>query len=266
MAKLTPKNALIALQNNSEKEIDCGDQTISLYLIVKIAKALEKNTTCKTLRMYRCGVGFAGSKALGKALKSNVTLEKLILSNNQVGDVGSKFLGEALEKNTSVKELNLYKNQIGNVGSKFLSQGLEKKFSLEVLGLGNNQIEDAGAKTLSGALKKNTTLKFLNLGGNQITETGMKFLGESYLLSLAPVIEFFPSAYIGLENLEQVLERALEKDSERVYHRLVTRGCDTMPLLIKVEAYRKVSLLLCLPNKSLPKELFVIILKYLKNN
>ena len=59
---------------------------------------------------------------------------------------------------------------------------------------------------------------------------------------------------------------ALEIDPERVYSRLVARSRrngELAPLLLQVEAYRKVRLLASLKDKPLPREMLLFTLKYL---
>ena len=123
-----------------------------------------------------------------------------------------------------------------------------------------------GAKAISEMLLVNSSLTELYIASHFKCKFDITALRKSYLLSSAPLIEFRPKSYISLKALRKVFRAALQIDPERVYMRLVSRcrrNEELRPLLLQIEAYRKVCLLARFEKKSLPRELLISTLKYL---
>jgi len=73
----------------------------------KSGVAFGTNTTVKTLRMVKLGLGDDFARALGNSLASNITLETIVLDSNSFSGTGMKALVEGLGKNTSIKNFQV---------------------------------------------------------------------------------------------------------------------------------------------------------------
>ncbi|KAJ8604159.1 hypothetical protein CTAYLR_008582 [Chrysophaeum taylorii] len=133
----------------------------------------------KELNLYSGTIGDPGAVRLAKALEKNTSLQSLDLGFNSIWAEGAVCLAESLEKNTSLKALNLGGNSIGAEGAARLAESLEMNTTLQTLDLGWNSISDQGAAHLAAALEKNTSLQMLKLWDNDIGTEGAARLAVS---------------------------------------------------------------------------------------
>lgn len=83
-----------------------------------IAKSLIKNTTLKTLNLYRNKVDVDGARSLREVLKVNNTLEFLDVGHNRLREKGIKALTDGItgNPNSKLSHLGLRFNFINDDG------------------------------------------------------------------------------------------------------------------------------------------------------
>ena len=144
--------------------------------LVRLCKALERNTSTRRLDLDGCGVGDAGlcdmrgpgelhlATELGPIctlLQRNTTIETIDLQYNAITNQGCKSLARVLEQNSSLRELYVSRNNIGDAGVQALAQAIEKRppgtlaLALPRIEVGNNISAEALAR-LEGAQEDNS--------------------------------------------------------------------------------------------------------------
>lgn len=164
------------------KKFKDNEYELSYDDLEKLADALSKNHTLKSLIIHNQSIKDIGVEVLTKALCSNnkIPLKHLDLTGNKISWVGAYFLAELLsKKNSSLKYLNLTFNQIGDSGAARFAKILEDNSTLESLLLSTNQITDKSILLLASAIEINKTLKTLFLFSNKISDLGAAQLLES---------------------------------------------------------------------------------------
>ena len=76
--------------------------------VMKMARALETNTTLTELKLWHNNIGDEGATRVARALETNTTLTKLNLWVNNIGAEGATRVARALETNTILKQLYLF--------------------------------------------------------------------------------------------------------------------------------------------------------------
>lgn len=90
--------------------------------VVAIAGALLKNSTLKSLNLYRNRVDVDGARSLREVLKVNKTLEFLDLGYNRLREKGIKAITDGLSENpdSKLKSLGVRFNFINDDGFNYL--------------------------------------------------------------------------------------------------------------------------------------------------
>ena len=138
--------------DRSLTELNLRGQALTASDMQELVKALQGNTSLKSLNVSRNQIKYEGAKALAQ----NQTLTSLDVSHNEIVDVGAK----ALAQNQTLTSLDVSINWIGDEGAKALAQN-QTLISLNISG---NQIWDGGAN----ALAQNQTLTWLGVHANRI--------------------------------------------------------------------------------------------------
>lgn len=94
--------------------------------IVNISEALAKNTTLKTLNLYRNILDVDGARALGALLKVNCTIEFLDIGHNRIRQTGLRAICDGIVANPKSKltELGIRANFINDNGISYLFEQL----------------------------------------------------------------------------------------------------------------------------------------------
>ena len=150
----------------------------------KLADAIAKNTTLKSLWLGGNNIDPEGIKHLANALKVNNTLQILHLYNNNIGDEEAKYIADMLDANETLQQLWLHSNNIGIEGVKHLAAALKKNNTLEKLHLGSNNIGDEGAKYIADMLVVNKTLQEIGLNSNNIGDKGAESIAASLAVNM----------------------------------------------------------------------------------
>ena len=154
---------------------------------IRLAKALENDSTIKCVSRMYCMDGADGVIALANALKKNTSLICLNLRGNAIvsdgihdspmsvidmlictsqlvnGEApyrldGLEALVDALHKNRSLKRLDLSGNFIDNTGAAILAEGIRNNSSLTHMDMSRNRIGPEGESSLAHALQDNYSL------------------------------------------------------------------------------------------------------------
>jgi Ran GTPase-activating protein (RanGAP) involved in mRNA processing and transport len=166
----------IRVNDATMTELHLEGQNVGDKEAVKLAEALQSNTTLHELNLIGAGVVKALSRA---SLTSNTTLNMLDNSLYYIGR-GSKIFTRFLKKGTSLQVLNRLKNMIRNDGAVAIGKALELNATLQTLDLSYNAISDLGAMALANALKSPTiALRELNLFNNAIGAKGATSLADA---------------------------------------------------------------------------------------
>jgi len=148
----------------------CGIDLSSVRLRL-LAKALEVNTSCKSIDLNRKGLNDEDGDFLAKMLEQNSGLQKLECEGNNLGTLAAGAMGEALKKNTTIRSLNLESNNLTANGSDQkgvieLAKALHDNQTLRVLMLSKNGITAQAGEKFVQAIEANDTLTLVDLSGN----------------------------------------------------------------------------------------------------
>jgi hypothetical protein len=176
-------NKLQDLINNcpTGSEINLNQQNITDQDMEIIVQLAIMNKQCKKLTLENNGITSKGALRIANALNNNTTLEILILYDNQLSDLGVEILSKSLLMNNSaLKTLSLGSNGITDNGVRHITQMLTTNQSLTLLGLVFNEITDQGVRLLANTLShSNITLGVLYLSKNRsITDASVNSLIE----------------------------------------------------------------------------------------
>eukprot|EP01012_Entosiphon_sulcatum_P051815 TRINITY_DN71160_c0_g1_i1.p1 TRINITY_DN71160_c0_g1~~TRINITY_DN71160_c0_g1_i1.p1 ORF type:complete len:374 (+),score=59.62 TRINITY_DN71160_c0_g1_i1:20-1141(+) len=181
-----------------EKTVDVSWQRVCDTDVVKLAKALERNTTVTSLNLSHNNITYESAPAISKAIAANATLLQLDLASNPIGDIGAQVLAlQGLQFNITlhtvilshiglsdnallilakllgtaacaVQRLVLSFNDFSTPGVERLLEALGKNTTLTELDLAQNSIQSGVSLTLGTMLQQNSTLRVLNLSRNDL--------------------------------------------------------------------------------------------------
>ena len=145
----------------------------------KLARALESNTTLRTLRLedFHC-IRHEGVQSLAHAAGVNRGLEEFALVRNSVTSAGARAFAAALGTHNSLRCLDLRWNKIGASGAQALAAALATNRSLRSLVLQHNRVGAVGAMALAAALDVNRTLRVLDLSQNEGAEPSLAVIAD----------------------------------------------------------------------------------------
>lgn len=152
---------------------------------VAMAEALKTNTSLRTLRLWRNGIGDDGCTALAEALKVNAALQELNMEDNDIGERGCAALAAALAVNSTIKSVFLPDNEVGDAGCVALAGALKVNESIQHVDLWNNGVRGEGCVALAEALKVNGTVWDVELGDNCIGDFECAALAEALKVNTA---------------------------------------------------------------------------------
>lgn len=104
----------------------------------------------KELKLYKCGIGDEGAKAIADYMTKGMCVKTLVLPNNEITAKGCEYLGNVLGVNPKLPltKLKLDFNEIGTAGLKNLAYTLCLNGVLERLSLNYCNLESDSAKYL----------------------------------------------------------------------------------------------------------------------
>jgi hypothetical protein len=145
----------------------------------RLARALESNTTLRTLRLedFHC-IRHEGVQSLAHAVGVNRGLEEFALVRNAVTTAGARAFAAALGTHSSLRRLDLSWNKIGASGAQALAAALATNRSLLSLVLQHNRFGAIGAMALAAALDVNRTLLVLDLSQNEGAEPSLPVIAD----------------------------------------------------------------------------------------
>lgn len=133
----------IATDLNAE-DFDLSFTGIGDNEAVKIAAALEKNSTMRCINLANNHIKTNGANALAKVLQGqgakSCTIRKLNLSNNAIGYQGANYIADALASAETLEELNLSGNALGNAGVLAILKNCINAKNLKKVDISNNGI------------------------------------------------------------------------------------------------------------------------------
>lgn len=159
----------LSAKNSTVTKIDLGYKGIGDKGAIQVSQALSDNRTRHAVTLINLSynnIGDDGAIALGQVLERDTTIRTLYLFKNNIGDRGAAAIARGLAKNTTLKEIDLWQNNIGDEGTKELAQALRENRTLEDIDLGVNNNGDEGATALFEALQDNESMSRINLEGN----------------------------------------------------------------------------------------------------
>jgi len=128
-----PSSALRFCYSSSLKSLELGGWVLDEDLVVEMAKALETNTSLRSLVMLDNHITDKGCMALAKTLTVNQTIERLDLSSNHITDTGCQALANSLASNRSLKEIGLFGKRQAHSRDAFLRVLRHENLDLEDL-------------------------------------------------------------------------------------------------------------------------------------
>jgi DNA-binding transcriptional regulator YdaS (Cro superfamily) len=167
------------IRNNKINSLNWSNKSLSLEQVLKLAKALEHNTTLTQLDISNNKISAGGADAIAKALEHNTTLTQLHIGSNNIGTDGAEAIAKALEHNTTLTQLNIGSNIIVTDGARAIAKALKHNTTLTQLDIYGNIIGTDGARAIAEALKHNTTLTQLNIDSNKISAGGAEAIAEA---------------------------------------------------------------------------------------
>lgn len=133
---------------NIVTQLDLTNNAVGLKGALRIAEALESNSSLKELNMKGNSIGDEGAECIAMVVANNVVLERLDLSSNGIGYEGTKAISDALRGGSVLAELNLARNNLGDRSAKTICDAVQGETSLVKLDLSHNKIGDRGKRLL----------------------------------------------------------------------------------------------------------------------
>lgn len=163
--------------------------TETLQHVVKVAASTDISKEC-CLGLARCGLGPAGSSALGRLLQAPLRLTRLLLQGHAMGDGGVvALLALAAETLRTVETLSLSSNELTEISLEALVDALGGGHgNLQCLKLNNNSIGPEGADALA-RLVSMPSLRHLELRSCPIKDEGILTLKENLESSHLEVLD-----------------------------------------------------------------------------
>lgn len=158
-----------------------------------ISKALENNTTLRTLRVDQMTDDnssgkkkpvieinyLSGNEFKKGSMSFDIYKEKsksICLYRKNFNTYHMIIATPMLAKNHLLTDLNISHNAIGDAGIEYFSKMLATNETIAKLNLSNCMISDSGVKYIADALEKNFVLVNLNIARNTFTKIGVHFL------------------------------------------------------------------------------------------
>ena len=154
----------------------CNNPDLGAKGGIAIAKALEVNTSLKTLILLNNSLGDDGGIAIAKALEVNLTLSNLHVNHNNLSPSGGRAIAEMLKVNTAITSIDMGFNHLDTEGAKSIAEMLRVNTSLKTLIIDRCKIGPEGGIVISEALKVNTALTKINMGFNGMDGDAKKAL------------------------------------------------------------------------------------------
>ncbi len=140
--------------NTSVKSLDLFSSVFTDECFQHIIDLLNTNRTIRHISFYQ--IGDHNAIRLAEALERNTTLEVLKLRNCLISSPGAVRIAEMLERNTTLREIYLTSNNIQLEGVNRIAQMIARNTTLSYLSLVNNKFDYVGYKNLQKALIQNT--------------------------------------------------------------------------------------------------------------
>ena len=199
--------SLLRKKNCALIELNLGYNRLNSEGIQHLAKALETNTSLKTLHVERNNLDNQASKAIGailsqnksllrlnasralfdksegydqiaNGLRANTTLQSIRLHRCKLGPDGARAIAAALKTNekSSVVDIDVHFNKIGVLGAQEIGSMLAVNGKIKKLNLQYNNIGVEGASHIAKGLETNKTLNSLDISYNTIKDDGAKLI------------------------------------------------------------------------------------------
>ena len=154
---------LKTLVDGNENEI-IFDRDIDLLQSKQLSKALEKNTSLRSISLISNKIGDGGVKELAEALKKNTSLTSIKIVDNNITDDGMKALAEALKENTSLISVDLFANNITKDGVKALDEALKENTSIMNMTLEpNGNRNGINTEKITEYMRRNSAMHAVNI-------------------------------------------------------------------------------------------------------
>ena len=139
--------ALAIASNNELEQLYLGNNQLRSGGI-KIARALKKLSTLRTLDFNDSDLSIQVADELASAIATNSSLEDLRLRNNKLTTSGVITIAKSLSCLSTLKCLNFHKNQITEKAADDLSLLIMNNITIEELWLGDNNLQGGMSKVL----------------------------------------------------------------------------------------------------------------------
>ena len=185
----------LILSNNQLEELYLGGNSLHGTGMIKIAKALQYNSTLKVFDISNNFINTKAASSIGACLANKYKLKKLYLngntlqaegiirimnnlhctslkifdvSKNSIGNMAARSIANVLLRNTELEELLLSENLLKAKGIIEVVKGLRYTKTLKVLDISNNDIRSEAAVDIAYVLSKQAKLEKINLGKNNL--------------------------------------------------------------------------------------------------
>jgi Ran GTPase-activating protein (RanGAP) involved in mRNA processing and transport len=165
--------------NVASDELNLASLEINDTDAATIAKAVETNTTWKTLCLRSNYIGSPGVIEIVHSLQKNKTLERIDLRRNLVDHDGAQAVVQYTDQTDTRVEFLLGGNRIGDRGLHLFAKHIDRWYTLD---LSDNDISVTGVAPLANALERQPSLVSLTLNDNpQISDLGMRCLANALM-------------------------------------------------------------------------------------
>jgi Ran GTPase-activating protein (RanGAP) involved in mRNA processing and transport/RNA recognition motif-containing protein len=173
--------SVLRKKNCALVELNLGFNRLCGEGIQHLAKALEINTSLRTLHVERNYLDNQGSKAIGTILSQNKSLERLNVSRALFDEsYGYDQIANGLRSNTTLKSLRLQRCKLGPDGARAIAAALKtnEKSAIMDIDVHFNKIGVLGAQEIGLMLASNTKIEKLNLQYNNIGVEGARHIAK----------------------------------------------------------------------------------------
>ena len=167
----------LVLSSCNLEEVYLGENNLQEAGIIKIAKALERNSILKVFDISNNNINGKAVNSIATVLSNKTKLKGLYLNGNklQAGEECENFfyvstIESSTATNRCLEELHLGDNNLQAKGIIDISPTLANITTLKVFDISNNNISSEAGDSIANILSKQVNLEKLNLGGNNLQD------------------------------------------------------------------------------------------------
>jgi hypothetical protein len=228
--------------NTVSEDLKFSNSIVRLSLQSSGLKASNTNNLWEFLKSNRLNyidishnnLGYEGTKIFAKALEQNTSVKSINLEYNNITEAGAIFIATLLKTNKHILSANIAANNIGDVGAIFIANALANNTTLVSVNLSSNNIGNKGSESLADTLTVNRSLASIEIKSNNINMHGINFLVQSLKHNITLI------DLLGVDDQEQYISTKITKNNEEFLANIESfKSLETLKQLNKDGIFKK---------------------------